>query len=440
MKNYWNKLLVIIVLVLSLSGCIKQFPGFERADNGVYYKIHHQGTDSVKPQITDWVIINMDYRLEDSVMFSSTSLDEPLRFPMIAPMFEGDLYAGLSIMSVGDSMTFAVVADSFFMKTAYLEKLPPNVKPGSPMYYDVKLLELFTQEEHQLEAQMEGDRKLKEEFDLLYEYLKENKIQTQPTTSGLYVINIEKGKGKKPVTGDMCSVFLTVKQLEGKELFTNFEGNPLEIELGKEFDTKGLMEGLALMREGEKATLIVPSEIGVGPTGKDGVPPFTTIIYEVKLDKIKTVEEVKKDRAALKKIKEQQDQERRDEEQSRISTYLQQNNIQSTPLESGLYFMLTQEGEGDYPGDGDKVKVHYILHTTEGKLLQSSYDQKQTFDFELGTKAVIQGWEEAIRLMKKGSKAKIIVPSKLAYGSKDRNKDMPAYTPLVFDLELMDIE
>ena len=105
-----------------------------------------------------------------------------------------------------------------------------------------------------------------------------------------------------------------------------------------------------------------------------------------------------------------------------------------------MYFIQTKEGEGSYPGDGDKVKVHYILTTTEGKLLQSSYDQNQTFDFELGTGAVIQGWEEAIRLMKKGSKATIIVPSKLAYGSRDRNKDMPAYTPLVFDLELVDIE
>ena len=42
--------------------------------------------------------------------------------------------------------------------------------------------------------------------------------------------------------------------------------------------------------------------------------------------------------------------------------------------------------------------------------------------------------------MKKGSKATIVVPSKLGYGSKARNKDMPAYTPLVFDMELVDVE
>jgi FKBP-type peptidyl-prolyl cis-trans isomerase len=210
------------------------------------------------------------------------------------------------------------------------------------------------------------------------------------------------------------------------------------------------MEGLGMMHEGDKALLIVPSEIGVGPGGKDGVPGFTTITYEVKLDKIKTLEQVKKDRAERKRIKEQQDQQRKLEEQSRIDAFILRNGLQTTPLESGLYFMQTQAGIGNYPTDGDKVKIHFILQTTEGKLLQSSYKQGQTFDFVLGTGAVIQAWEEAVRLMKKGSKATIIVPSKLAYGSKAtriapddskaKSKSMPAYTPLVFDLELVDIE
>ncbi|MCF6342242.1 MAG: FKBP-type peptidyl-prolyl cis-trans isomerase [Bacteroidales bacterium] len=441
MRNNWNKLLLSIALAIFLVGCQKQFPGFEKADNGVYFKIHYRGADTTdRPQINDWVTINMNYRLEDSLLFTSTTIQEPLRFPMIQPMFEGDLYAGLSLMGVGDSMTFAVVADSFFFKTAFEKHLPPNVKPGSPLYYDVKLLQVSSQEEHQLEVQQEGDRKLKEEFDALYNYLRDNKITTEPTASGLYYIRLEDGTGRRPVAGEMCSVFLTVKQLDGKELFSNFGGNPLEIELGKEFDTKGLMEGLALMCEGEKALLIVPSEIGVGPTGKDGVPPFTTITYEVKLDKIKSIEEVKRDRAQRKKLKEQQDQERKEAEQFRINAYMRGNNIQSTPLESGLYFIETKAGEGPFPKDGDKVKVHYILHTTEGKLLQSSYDLNKTFDFVLGTSAVIKGWEEAIRLMQKGSKATIIVPSKLAYGSRDKSKDIPAYSPLVFEIELVDIE
>jgi FKBP-type peptidyl-prolyl cis-trans isomerase len=441
MRNHWNKLPLVLFLLILMSSCQEQFPGFEEAENGVFYKVHYRGTDSVNPQYSDWVTINMDYRLEDSLMFSSKTMGEPLRFPMIRPLFKGDLYDGLSMMVVGDSMTFAVVADSFFFKTAFLKELPPNVKPGSPMYYDVKLLERLSQEEHQLEVQKEGDRKLKEEVELLYQYLKENNIKTPPTASGLYFISLEKGKGKKPVAGEMCTVFLSVKQLDGKELFTNYDSDPLFIEYGKEFDTKGLMEGLGMMHEGGKAKLIVPSEIGVGPGGKDGVPPFTTIIYEVKLDKIKTVEEVEKERAEIKRQQELEDEVRKGEEQNRINAYLQKNKLQNTtPLASGLYFIETKKGEGPHPADGDKVKVHYVLFTTEGKQLQSSYDQKQTFDFELGTGAVIKGWEEAIRLMKKGSKATVIVPSKLGYGSKARAKDLPAYTPLVFQMELVDIE
>ena len=440
MRNTWNAWLAIFAFVILMGGCQEQFPGFEKADNGVFYKVHYRGTDSLHPQLSDWVVLNMDYRLEDSLMFSSKNLPEPLRFPIIKPLFKGDLYDGLGMMGVGDSMTFAVVADSFFLKTAFLKDLPPNVKPGTPMYYDVKLLRFLSEEEHQIEVQKEGDRKLKEEFDALYQYLKEHKIKTEPTPSGLYFISLEKGKGRKPQAGEMCSVFLTVKQLDGKELYTNYDEDPIDIEFGKEFDTKGLMEGLGMMHEGEKALLIVPSEIGVGPGGKDGVPPFTTITYELKLDKIKTIEQVKKDRAQRRRLEEQKDQERKQEEQSRIDAYLHENDIKVSPLESGLYFIETREGEGPHPVDGDRVKVHYILHTIEGKQLQSSYDLNQTFDFELGAGKVILAWEEAIRLMKKGSKATIIVPSKLAYGSRAHGKDLPAYSPLVFDLELVDIE
>ncbi len=440
MKNTSIKLLFIVFAAGLLGGCGQQFPGFEEAENGVYYKVHYRSGDSTRPVTTDWVIINMDYRLEDSLMFSSADMDEPLRFPMIKPTFRGDLYAGLSLMNVGDSMSFAIVADSFFLKTAYLKHLPPNVEAGSPMYYDVKLLRVLSEQENQLEIQEEGDRKLREEMNLLRKYLKDNNINVQPTPSGLFFISLEKGNGRKPKEGEMCTVHLMVKQLDGKELFSNYDDEPFEIEMGKEFDTKGLMEGLGMMEEGGKALLIVPSEIGVGPGGKDGVPPFTTITYEVKLEKIKTVEEVKKDRQQRKRLKEQADLERKQNEQNRIDAYLRGNGITVKPLESGLYFIPLEEGSGRYPVDGDKVKVHYILHTIEGKLLQSSYEQKQTFDFVLGTGSVIKGWEEAIRLMQKGSKAKIIVPSKLAYGSRERGKDIPAYSPLVFDLELMDIE
>lgn len=440
MKINWNQISAIVFFTLILSSCQQTFPGFEEAENGVYYQIHEKGDGTVYPEISDWVTINMDYRLDDSLMFSSQNLDEQLRFPIIQPMFEGDLYAGLMMMSAGDSMSFAVVADSFFIKTALLKELPPNVEAGSSMYYDVKLLKVVSQEEYQLEVQQEGDRKLQEEMNLLGEYLDENNIQLQPIESGLYYMELEKGKGKKAVAGEMLSVYLTVSQLDGKELFTNFEGDPLDIEFGKEFDTKGLMEGLGLMREGGTAKLIVPSEIGVGPRGKDGVAAFTTILYEVKLDEIKSIDQVKKDREERKLKKEEQDEARKNAEPGRISAYLQKNDVKTTPLESGLYFMQTAEGSGPYPVDGNIVKVHYILNTIDGELLQSSYGQKQTFDFEVGTGAVIQGWEEAILLMQKGSKATIIVPSKLAYGARDRGKGIPAYSPLVFNIELMDIE
>jgi peptidylprolyl isomerase len=79
------------------------------------------------------------------------------------------------------------------------------------------------------------------------------------------------------------------------------------------------------------------------------------------------------------------------------------------------------------------------LYNIDGKKLQSSLDGGEAFSFELGKGQVIQGWEEGIALMKAGGKATFILPSSLAYGAIARGEDIPAYSPLVFDVELLEV-
>ena len=54
--------------------------GFSKSAEGVYYQKHVEGNDSTSPKLTDWVLVNMDYRLGDSLMFSSKELDKPRLF------------------------------------------------------------------------------------------------------------------------------------------------------------------------------------------------------------------------------------------------------------------------------------------------------------------------------------------------------------------------
>jgi len=104
-----------------------------------------------------------------------------------------------------------------------------------------------------------------------------------------------------------------------------------------------------------------------------------------------------------------------------------------------LYYIEKEAGTGAQAESGKTVKVHYTLYNIEGQKLQSSLDGGQAFSFELGKGQVIQGWDEGIALMKAGGKATLLLPSNLAYGSVARGEDIPAYSPLVFDVELLEV-
>ena len=163
-------------------------------------------------------------------------------------------------------------------------------------------------------------------------------------------------------------------------------------------------------------------------------------IYEVKLEAIRSLEEVQKDRERYKKEKEIENQRLKKAEPAKISNYIKKNNIDIQPLESGLYFEALVAGKGDNAVDGNTVTVEYIHYDLDGIVLQSSYADNTPFIFVVGTGAVIDGWEEAVKLMKKGGKAWMLIPSKIGWKDQERTKDIKPYSPLVFELEVVDIK
>lgn len=431
--------MVFTIATVIFSCSSNKFSDYTTADNGTKFKVHYRGNDTTKATEAEIVTVDLVYRLEDSTLFNSRTLDEPMKFPVIKPMFEGDLYDALTLMGSGDSITVVVVADSFYLKTAMLPELPNFVEPGSNFYYDVKLLSHISAAEFQLELDSIAKESGKLEKKLLQEYLVKNNINIDPTTTGLYFMPLKKGRGNRPDSGNMCQIYLSVKQLDGTELYDNFDERALDVEFGKSFDTKGFMEGLGKLSPGGSAKLIVPSWIGVGSLGMETVPPFTTLLYEIKLQAIRSLEEVQADLARYKKEKEMELILLEREEPVKISNYIKENNITIQPLESGLYFKELIVGEGDNPVNGNKVTVHYLHYDLDGNLIQSSRADNQPFTFVFGTGAVIKGWEEAIQRMKKGGKVWLLIPSNLGWGNTQRSKDILPFSPLVFELEVVEI-
>jgi len=140
------------------------------------------------------------------------------------------------------------------------------------------------------------------------------------------------------------------------------------------------------------------------------------------------------------------------QEPVKVKKYIADNNLKVTTTASGLDYVVTTPGSGPNPVNGDTVVVSYIGKFLNGKVFDTSIKTEavkaklqinpmnpyKPIHFALGTPGMIKGWNEGLLLLNKGTKATFILPSSLAYGEQGGGQIGP-YTPLVFELELVDI-
>jgi len=107
--------------------------------------------------------------------------------------------------------------------------------------------------------------------------------------------------------------------------------------------------------------------------------------------------------------------------------------------ESGLKYIVLKKGKGKKSVNGRLAEVHYTGWLIDGKKFDSSRDRNETFEFTLGAKQVIKGWDEGVALMKIGDEFRLILPPELAYGERGAGKIIPPNATLIFDVELLGV-
>jgi len=107
-------------------------------------------------------------------------------------------------------------------------------------------------------------------------------------------------------------------------------------------------------------------------------------------------------------------------------------------LDSGMQYIVINEGTGDKPAATDTVDVHYEGSLINGTVFDSSIKRGEPATFPVN--GVIQGWQEALQLMPVGSKWKVFIPSELAYGAQGAGGDIGPNETLIFDMELLAIK
>ena len=435
-KVFFQPLAVILLVAFASLACSSKYPGFDKTESGLYYKLYKVSKDTIKPKLGDW--ITLDYKVtvksksKDSTLLDSRKTPQgSIRLQIPASDYKGDLYSGMRMMSAGDSAIFIIPSDSLFKRTFKQPSRPPFVDSNSVVQFFVHI--------HSIENPADL---MKKEQETLKKYIVTNNITVAPTPSGIYYIETEKGKGLKIDTGVMVKLHFNVSLIDGKQIFSTRErAEPIEFEYGKRFDTKGLEEAIAKMTKGGKAKVIVPSILAFGERGQGSlVPPYTTLVYDVEIFNVLSKADNEKAKAEEKQKAKLKVDEAKKAETGLLQKYLKDNKITAKPTASGLYYIEKGKGTGPQATAGKKISVHYTGTLLNGKKFDSSRDNGgKPFEFELGKGQVIKGWDEGIAMMKKGGKAILIIPSSIAYGDSDKGIITP-YSTLVFDVELMDVK
>jgi len=287
--------------------------------------------------------------------------------------------------------------------------------------------------------------------------------EERTTESGIKVNIIEKGEGTALKDSTILRINMKYLNSKGNEQWNSAKaaaGEPVPLQYIKEvWGTSGTMyEALEVMNVGDSASFEITAKDLYETTFKTGVPDSldsgSNVTFYAKIvsmmnteefqafqkeeyEKVQEKRKVEMAAAQAKKLEESAEIIKKDGET--IDQFLAEQNITPQTTESGIRYVITQEGEGDNAKSGDQVSVHYNGTLLDGTKFDSSYDRGSPFGFTLGQGRVIMGWDEGIALLNKGAKATLYIPSTLAYGERATGS-IPANSILKFDVELVDIK
>lgn len=293
--------LTILAMVFACNkAAVSKYPGYEEVERDMFIKYHVKNEGGKKVEFGEIVSMSMVYSIDnDSVLLDTRISNIPVKLRADSGKYEGDIMGAFLGMNVGDSASIIVNADTFFIKTAGAPESPYFVDSASMLHFEVKILESVTEAEVLAAEQQKTAEAASAEMGILQDYLNANNITETPTESGLIFISKEKGTGKKAEAGKTIRVHYEGRLIDGRYFDTSVEEvakaqglynpqrayEPFQFNLGQGQVIRGWDEGLAMMSEGGKATLIIPSSIGYGANPRAGgvIEPYNTLIFEVEL-------------------------------------------------------------------------------------------------------------------------------------------------------------
>tara|TARA_B110001454_G_scaffold217827_1_gene244099 strand:- start:2762 stop:3607 length:846 start_codon:yes stop_codon:yes gene_type:complete len=245
----------------------------------------------------------------------------------------------------------------------------------------------------------------------IQDYISKNNLTPQKTESGLYYIINNEGTGTRPQESSIVNIEYKGTLLDG----TTFgEGESTTMELSKIII--GLKEGIQLFKKGGDGLLIIPSDLAFGNSGNStgSIASGAVLVFEI------TVTAIYADYEA--------------ENEATILKYIEDNNLNATKTDSGLYYVINNEGTGTRPTSSSNVTVAYKGYFLDGNV----FDQSNSDGISFGLNQVITGWKEGMQLFKEGGDGILLIPYTLGYGI-NGSRSIPGGSVLIFDVKLISV-
>lgn len=280
MKRNITKIMLIglaVATVFALGACSK-YKGFKKDKSGFYYKFYGDIHDTAdQPETGDYVGLLMSLRAGDSLLIPMMPQEM-----VMDSLYEGDMYAALRTMHVGDSATFIFDGPKFFK-----EMIDPNREyefGEDPIYLDVKIYGLLKKAEFEkLKAEYEAqlaERRDQEKTEI-EEYLQKNPGLKQ-NDLGYYLKSAKKGTGDKVEPLQTVKVHYTGRFVDGTVFDSSEGGEPFEFTVGAGQVIPGWDAVVSSMKVGDKVTVLLPSDLAYGE-GTRGIPPYTPLVFDIEL-------------------------------------------------------------------------------------------------------------------------------------------------------------
>lgn len=282
----------------TIAACTEKIPyeGYTKTSSGLYYRFYNQN-EGPTPQKGELIDLTMTCVVNDTTTIIPLM---PNTMQLIDPLFPGDIFEGLAMTHVGDSVSFIVNIDSTFRTFFGQPTLPPQFISTDVMRFDLRIDDIYPEADYAKRMAAKNKKTVAERIakmladhpeesaqsaQALTDYLAKKKIVAEPTESGLYYVMTQEGNGEKPEVGQLVSVHYTGMLLDGTKFDSSVDrGQPIQFPLGVGQVIPGWDEGIALMSKGEKGILYIPYYLAYGERGAgDLIKPYDNLMFEVEL-------------------------------------------------------------------------------------------------------------------------------------------------------------